>query len=101
VARDPDRTTAAAALARRGQGAVRGAERGPRGDALLPRTAGRAESDRLVDRIEARFEEQGFGLRALELLSTSEFIGFTGLNPMPELPEGVLGAGGQEVGWRR
>jgi RimJ/RimL family protein N-acetyltransferase len=67
----------------------------------FPAPLDRAESDRLVDRIEARFEEQGFGLRALELLSTSEFIGFTGLNPMPELPEGVLGAGGEEVGWRR
>jgi RimJ/RimL family protein N-acetyltransferase len=57
----------------------------------------RAMSDRVVDRIEERFEEQGFGLWALELLDTGEFIGFTGLNPMPE---GVPGAGDQEVGWR-
>lgn len=63
----------------------------------LPAPLDRAESDRLVDRLEAHFEEQGFGLWALELLSTGEFIGFTGLNPMPE---GVPGAGGQEVGWR-
>ena len=32
-----------------------------------------------------------------ELASTGEFIGFTGLNPMPP---GVPGAGGLEVGWR-
>ena len=63
----------------------------------FPSVLDRAESDRLVDRIEARFDEQGFGLWALELLSTGEFIGFTGLNP---LPDGVPGAGEQEVGWR-
>jgi RimJ/RimL family protein N-acetyltransferase len=58
----------------------------------------RAASDQLVDRIEARFDEQGFGLWALELPGTAEFIGcFTGLNPMPG---GVPGEGGMEVGWR-
>ena len=56
-----------------------------------------AESDAFVDRIEARFETHGFGLWALELVETGEFLGFTGLNPMPE---GVPGAGGMEVGWR-
>jgi len=57
----------------------------------------RAASDALVDRIESRFEEQGFGLWALEIRETGQFIGFTGLNPMPD---GVPGAGGVEVGWR-
>jgi RimJ/RimL family protein N-acetyltransferase len=57
----------------------------------------RAESDGLVDRLEARFDEFGFGLWALEVLTSGDFIGFTGLNPMPV---GVPGAGGQEVGWR-
>lgn len=56
-----------------------------------------AESDAFVDRIEARFEEQGFGLWALELDETGEFLGYTGLNPMPD---GVPGAGGMEIGWR-
>jgi RimJ/RimL family protein N-acetyltransferase len=60
-------------------------------------TLDRAASDQLVDRIEARFDEQGFGLWALELADTAEFIGFTGLNPMPG---GVPGEGGMEVGWR-
>lgn len=57
----------------------------------------RAESDAFVDRVEQRFEAQGFALWALEVRGTGEFIGFTGLNPMPD---GVPGAGGLEVGWR-
>ena len=60
-------------------------------------TMDRAESDALVDRIESRFSEQGYGLWALEVVQTGTFIGFTGLNPMPD---GVPGAGGVEVGWR-
>jgi RimJ/RimL family protein N-acetyltransferase len=36
-------------------------------------------------------------LWALEVIATGEFIGFTGLNPMPD---GVPGAGGVEIGWR-
>jgi len=36
-------------------------------------------------------------LASTELASTGEFIGFAGLNPMPD---GVPGAGGMEVGWR-
>jgi len=57
----------------------------------------RAASDQLVDRIEALFDEQGFGLWALELPGTAEFIGFTGLHPMPG---GVPGEGSIEIGWR-
>ena len=34
---------------------------------------------------------------ALEVLGTGEFIGFTGLNPMPD---GVPGSGDLEIGWR-
>lgn len=60
-------------------------------------TLDRAASDALVEVIEARFEQQGFGLWALELAATGEFIGFTGLNP---LSAGVPGAGGTEIAWR-
>jgi RimJ/RimL family protein N-acetyltransferase len=60
-------------------------------------TLSRAASDASADQIEERFERQGFGLWALEVADTAEFIGFTGLNPMPD---GVPGAGGMEVGWR-
>jgi RimJ/RimL family protein N-acetyltransferase len=83
----------------------------------FPAPLERAASDAMVDRIEDLFRRQGFGLWALEmastavaapelastelasteLASTGEFIGFAGLNPMPD---GVPGAGGMEVGWR-
>ena len=63
----------------------------------FPATLDRAASNAAVDRIEALFAEQGFGLWALEVAGSAEFIGFTGLNPMPG---DVPGAGGMEVGWR-
>ena len=63
----------------------------------FPATLDRAASDANVDRIEDLFDKQGFGWWALEVAGTGEFIGFTGLNPMPD---GVPGAGGMEVGWR-
>jgi RimJ/RimL family protein N-acetyltransferase len=63
----------------------------------FPAVMDRAASDAHVDRIEQLFDDQGFGLWALEVADTEAFIGFTGLNPMPA---GVPGAGGMEVGWR-
>ncbi len=63
----------------------------------FPAVQDRAASDVMIDRMETLFERQGFGLWALELADTAEFLGFTGLNPMPD---GVPGAGGMEVGWR-
>ena len=63
----------------------------------FPEPLDRAASDAFVERIEARFQQQGYGLWALELTATGEFVGYTGLNPMPD---GVPGAGGMEVGWR-
>ena len=60
-------------------------------------TLDRAASDAYIDLIESRFERLGYGLWALEIRETGEFIGFTGLNPMPD---DVPGAGGVEVGWR-
>ncbi len=63
----------------------------------FPVVQDRSTSDASVDRIEALFTVQGFGLWALERLDTGHFIGFTGLNPMPD---GVPAAGGYEVGWR-
>lgn len=64
---------------------------------FFPATLDRAASDAFVDRIEARFEQQGFGLWALEIAETGEFIGYTGLSP---LPDDVPGGGGMEIGWR-
>ena len=56
-----------------------------------------AESDVLIDRIEARFEESGFGFWALEIAETGQFIGFTGLS-VPKFEAHFLP--GVEIGWR-
>ena len=63
----------------------------------FPATLDRAASDAMIDRIESGFDQRGYGLWALEITATGEFIGFTGLNPMPD---DVPGAGGMEIGWR-
>lgn len=63
----------------------------------FPQTLDRAASDALADLIEERLDQFGYGLWALQVGKTGEFIGFTGLNPMPD---DVPGAGGMEVGWR-
>ncbi|MGV1010555.1 MAG: GNAT family N-acetyltransferase [Dermatophilaceae bacterium] len=63
----------------------------------FPAPQDRAESDRAIDRFEQRFDEQRYGLWAIEVLATGEFIGFTGLNPMPD---GTPGAGAPEISWR-
>ena len=64
---------------------------------FFPETLDRVASDALADRIEAHFEHRGYGLWALEIAATGQFIGFTGLSPMPD---DVPGAGGTEIGWR-
>ena len=64
---------------------------------FFPSTLTRQESDALVDRIEARFAEYGYGLWALEVRQSGRFIGFTGLAPLrADVPNG----GGIEIGWR-
>lgn len=63
----------------------------------FPAPRDRAASDALVELLEARFETQGYGLWALERLAEGDFIGFTGLNP---LPAGTPGGNGMEIGWR-
>src|SRR5262245_16769350 len=56
-----------------------------------------ADSDALVDKIEAHFEERGFGLWALQVAESGEFIGFTGLS-VPRFDAAFMP--GVEVGWR-
>jgi RimJ/RimL family protein N-acetyltransferase len=63
----------------------------------FPHLLDRVASDALADRAMDHLETHGFGLWALEVAGTGDFVGFTGLTPMPE---GVPGAGGYEVGWR-
>lgn len=48
-----------------------------------PKTLTRAESDAGALRIKTRFEEQGWGLWAMELRATGTFVGFTGLQSPP------------------
>ena len=56
-----------------------------------------AESDAFVDRIEARFDEHGYGLWAVEVPGVAPFIGFIGLALQgAEFPFGPT----VEVGWR-
>ncbi|TDC51192.1 N-acetyltransferase [Actinomadura sp. KC345] len=65
--------------------------------AHFPAPLTRAESDAMVDGIEARFEGEGFGFWALETADTNRFIGFTGLAVVrfdaPFTPA-------VEIGWR-
>jgi RimJ/RimL family protein N-acetyltransferase len=63
----------------------------------FPAPLSRAESDRFVDRVGALLDRRGWGLWAVEELTTGRFIGFTGLNvadfEAPFLPA-------TEIGWR-
>lgn len=63
----------------------------------LLETLDRNESDRLMERIESHFSSRCFGLWALEIAATGEFIGFTGLaTPLFDAPFTPT----VEVGWR-
>lgn len=63
----------------------------------FPALLDRAASDVFVDRIEAGFDEHGFGLWAIERLDTHAFIGFVGLS-VPSFDAHFTPA--VEVGWR-
>jgi ribosomal-protein-alanine N-acetyltransferase len=59
----------------------------------FPHALTREESDAFVDRIEAHFDEKGFGLWAVEVAGGAPFIGFVGLSTHSVIP-------GVEIGWR-
>ncbi|MCW2916785.1 MAG: GCN5-related N-acetyltransferase [Actinomycetia bacterium] len=63
----------------------------------FPATLTKDESDALIDRIEAFFEQRGFGFWALEIAETGQFIGFTGLS-VPRFQAHFTPA--VEIGWR-
>jgi ribosomal-protein-alanine N-acetyltransferase len=63
----------------------------------FPGLLSRRQSDELVERIETGFAENGFGLWALEVRETAEFIGFVGL-AAPGFEAHFTPA--VEVGWR-
>jgi ribosomal-protein-alanine N-acetyltransferase len=56
-----------------------------------------AESDALVDRIEAEFDEVGYGLWAVEVVDGPAFIGYVGLHRAPFDAHFTPAV---EVGWR-
>lgn len=63
----------------------------------FPAPLTRSESDAFVERIDAGFLADGFGLWAVEVRATGEFIGFTGLS-RPRFSAPFMPA--VEVGWR-
>lgn len=69
----------------------------PRVMEFMPRTLTRDESDAMVVRIRDHFAARGFGLYALELRETGEFIGFTGLS-VPAFAAHFTPC--IEIGWR-
>lgn len=63
----------------------------------FPATLTESESNSLFRTITSRIADNGWGLWAIELLETEEFIGFTGLNkPYFEFPFNPC----IEIGWR-
>ena len=69
----------------------------PRVMEYFPSPLTRKQSDEFIDRIAAGFVSHGFGLWALELKATSDFIGFTGLS-IPRFDAAFMPT--VEVGWR-
>ena len=53
-------------------------------------------SNAFIDRVEAHWDEHGWGLWAIEVPGVAPFVGFTGLWPATH----VLGYESREVGWR-
>ena len=63
----------------------------------FPATLSRERSDAAVERIEAAFERDGWGLWAVERRDDRTLLGFTGLSRPGQLPHL---AGQVEIGWR-
>jgi RimJ/RimL family protein N-acetyltransferase len=55
-----------------------------------------AVSNTFIDRVEAHWDDHGWGLWAIEVPGIAPFVGFTGLWPATH----VLGYESREVGWR-
>ncbi|WP_316861530.1 GNAT family N-acetyltransferase [uncultured Cohaesibacter sp.] len=63
----------------------------------LPGQIAKADSDAMAGRIIAHFETHGFGLYALEVKESGQFIGYTGLS-VPKFEAPFMPA--IEIGWR-
>ncbi|RAJ79116.1 RimJ/RimL family protein N-acetyltransferase [Chitinophaga dinghuensis] len=64
---------------------------------FFPNTLTPADTRALIDRIEQRFSEQGYGLYAVDLLETGAFIGFIGFSH-PRFEASFTPC--VEIGWR-
>ena len=66
---------------------------------FFPKPLGRAESDAMVGRLEARWASDGFGFGVAERRADGAFLGMVGLArvqvALPGAPDGAI-----EVGWR-
>ncbi|HWZ33906.1 MAG TPA: GNAT family N-acetyltransferase [Bryobacteraceae bacterium] len=69
----------------------------PRVMQFFPRCLTREESDDLIEKIERKIEERGFGLYAAELREDASFIGFIGLS-VPGFEAHFTPC--VEIGWR-
>ena len=69
----------------------------PRVMEFFPRALSLEESNLFIDRIEADFEQQGFGLCAAELLEDHSFVGYIGL-AIPKFSAPFTPC--VEIGWR-
>jgi RimJ/RimL family protein N-acetyltransferase len=69
----------------------------PRVMEFMPSVLSTTESNLLIDRIEAHFEQHGFGLCAVEYRPEAAFIGFIGLN-VPSFHAAFTPC--VEIGWR-
>lgn len=69
----------------------------PRVMEYLPGPLSREESDALVTRIEAHFDQYGFGLWAVEIGNVTAFVGFIGLS-VPRFTAHFTPC--VEIGWR-
>jgi ribosomal-protein-alanine N-acetyltransferase len=69
----------------------------PRVMEFFPAPLSRAESDALVDRVEAHFDRHGFGAWAIEAPGVAPFVGFTGLS-VPRFEAPFMPC--VEIGWR-
>ena len=63
----------------------------------FPKPLSDEESNGFVDRINSEFEETGFGLYAVEIKETGEFIGYVGFH---RFTFDVPFSPGWEIGWR-
>jgi RimJ/RimL family protein N-acetyltransferase len=63
----------------------------------FPALLSRAESDAVIDRIEAHFDAHAFGLWAVEVTGEAPFIGFVGLTYVPFEAHFTPSV---EIGWR-